>query len=260
MGISTIQSYLGAQIFEAIGLHKDFVDRYFTWTASRIGGIGIDVVAAEALARHRHAFPERPVGAPGARVGRRVPVAPRRRVPPLQPRDGVQAPARHARRPVQDLQGVHGARRLPEPEPGDPARALRVPLRRVAGAARRSGARRVDHEALRHRRHVVRLDRPRGARDAGHRHEPPRRQVQHRRGRRGPRALPARPERRLAPERDQADRVRALRRDQRVPGQRGRSPDQDGPGRQARRGRPAPRRTRSTRGSPRCATRRRASA
>jgi glutamate synthase (ferredoxin) len=64
MGISTIQSYRGAQIFEAIGLNKEFVDRYFTWTASRIGGIGIDVVAEELALRHRKAFPERPVGEP----------------------------------------------------------------------------------------------------------------------------------------------------------------------------------------------------
>jgi glutamate synthase (ferredoxin) len=64
MGISTIQSYRGAQIFEAIGLDKAFVDRYFTWTASRIGGVGLDVIAAEALARHRRAYPERPVGPP----------------------------------------------------------------------------------------------------------------------------------------------------------------------------------------------------
>jgi glutamate synthase (NADPH) large chain len=62
MGISTIQSYRGAQIFEAIGLDKAFVDRYFTWTASRIGGVGIDVIAAETAARHARAFPERPVG------------------------------------------------------------------------------------------------------------------------------------------------------------------------------------------------------
>jgi glutamate synthase (NADPH/NADH) large chain len=64
MGISTIQSYRGAQIFEAIGLDKAFVDRYFTWTASRIGGVGIDVIAAEAAARHARAFPERPVAKP----------------------------------------------------------------------------------------------------------------------------------------------------------------------------------------------------
>ena len=59
MGISTLQSYRGAQIFEAVGLHKAFVDRYFTWTASRVGGIGIDMVAAEAQRRHQRAFPTR---------------------------------------------------------------------------------------------------------------------------------------------------------------------------------------------------------
>ena len=64
MGISTIQSYRGAQIFEAIGLDKAFVDKYFTWTASRIGGVGLDVIAAEAAARHARAFPERSVAKP----------------------------------------------------------------------------------------------------------------------------------------------------------------------------------------------------
>ena len=59
MGISTLQSYRGAQIFEAVGLNKAFVDRYFTWTASRVGGIGIDTVAAEVQRRHRSAFPTR---------------------------------------------------------------------------------------------------------------------------------------------------------------------------------------------------------
>ena len=59
MGISTLQSYRGAQIFEAIGLDQAFVDRFFTWTASRIGGIGIDMVAEEARRRHAVAFPAR---------------------------------------------------------------------------------------------------------------------------------------------------------------------------------------------------------
>jgi glutamate synthase (ferredoxin) len=62
MGISTLQSYCGAQIFEAIGLDRAFVDRYFTWTASRVGGIGLDVIAEEVRRRHAEAFPERPVG------------------------------------------------------------------------------------------------------------------------------------------------------------------------------------------------------
>ena len=59
MGISTLQSYCGAQIFEAIGLEPGFVDRYFTWTASRIGGVGIDVIADEVKQRHMRAFPAR---------------------------------------------------------------------------------------------------------------------------------------------------------------------------------------------------------
>jgi glutamate synthase (ferredoxin) len=59
MGISTLQSYRGAQIFEAVGLHKAFVDRYFTWTASRVGGIGIDTIATEVHRRHQRAFPTR---------------------------------------------------------------------------------------------------------------------------------------------------------------------------------------------------------
>ena len=61
MGISTIQSYCGAQVFEAIGLEKVFVDKYFTWTASRIGGIGIDVIAKEISQRHNNAYPSRDI-------------------------------------------------------------------------------------------------------------------------------------------------------------------------------------------------------
>jgi glutamate synthase (NADPH/NADH) large chain len=59
MGISTLQSYRGAQIFEAVGLEKSFIDRYFTWTASRIGGIGITTIAEEIARRHTVAFPVR---------------------------------------------------------------------------------------------------------------------------------------------------------------------------------------------------------
>ncbi len=59
MGISAIQSYHGAQVFEAVGLRQDVIDQYFTWTASRIGGIGMETVAQEVLMRHRAAFPAR---------------------------------------------------------------------------------------------------------------------------------------------------------------------------------------------------------
>ncbi|MEI7743548.1 MAG: glutamate synthase large subunit [Chloroflexota bacterium] len=59
MGISTVHSYHGAQVFEAIGLNRDFVDEYFTWTPSRIAGIGIEVVAKEVKARQDRAYPPR---------------------------------------------------------------------------------------------------------------------------------------------------------------------------------------------------------
>ncbi len=56
MGISTIQSYRGAQIFEAVGLDEDFIDEYFAWTPSRIGGIGIEEIEEESRARHSFAY------------------------------------------------------------------------------------------------------------------------------------------------------------------------------------------------------------
>jgi glutamate synthase (NADPH/NADH) large chain len=58
MGISTLQSYHGAQIFEALGLSKQVVDSYFTGTVSRIGGLSLDDIAEEALIKHRLAFPK----------------------------------------------------------------------------------------------------------------------------------------------------------------------------------------------------------
>jgi glutamate synthase (ferredoxin) len=56
MGISTLQSYCGAQIFEAVGLCQDLVNKYFTWTPSRIGGIGISEIAEEVTRRYAYAF------------------------------------------------------------------------------------------------------------------------------------------------------------------------------------------------------------
>jgi glutamate synthase domain-containing protein 2/glutamate synthase domain-containing protein 3 len=61
MGISTIQSYWGAQIFEAVGLKQSFIDKYFTWTPSRVEGIDLEVLAEEVLVRHQRAYPDRPV-------------------------------------------------------------------------------------------------------------------------------------------------------------------------------------------------------
>ncbi len=66
MGISTLQSYRGAQVFEAIGLNKSLVDQYFTGTASRIEGVGLDVLAREAADEARARLP------PGDRIGDRA--------------------------------------------------------------------------------------------------------------------------------------------------------------------------------------------
>ncbi|MGX2997822.1 glutamate synthase large subunit [Streptomyces sp. JNUCC 64] len=57
MGISTVASYRGAQVFEAVGLAEEFVDRYFNGTATKIGGVGIGVIAEEVAARHAKAYP-----------------------------------------------------------------------------------------------------------------------------------------------------------------------------------------------------------
>ncbi len=58
MGISVVSSYAGAQAFEALGLSPDLVDKYFTGTSTLLGGVGIDVIAAESAARHADAYPE----------------------------------------------------------------------------------------------------------------------------------------------------------------------------------------------------------
>ncbi len=59
MGISTIQSYRGAQIFEAVGIAGRVIDRYFTWTPSRVEGVDMDIIAREVLLRHERAYPPR---------------------------------------------------------------------------------------------------------------------------------------------------------------------------------------------------------
>ncbi|HEY8372838.1 MAG TPA: glutamate synthase large subunit [Pseudonocardiaceae bacterium] len=60
MGISTVGAYTAAQVFEAVGLSQDVVDEYFSGTPSKLGGVGLDVLAAEVAARHRRAYPDNP--------------------------------------------------------------------------------------------------------------------------------------------------------------------------------------------------------
>ena len=169
---------------------------------------------------------------------RRVPVAARRTAAPVQPRHRVPAPALHPRPPLRHLPRLHAARRRAGREPADPARPVQAAQRHPSGRADRRGrVGRVDHHAVQHRRDELRLDQQGGARDPRDRDEPPRRAQQHGRGRRGRRTS----HRPRAPQRDQAGRERALRRHEHVPDARDRHPDQDGAGREARRGRPAAR-------------------
>ncbi len=69
MGISTVQSYTGAQIFEAVGIEAGVIDKYFSGTPTRIGGIGLGIIAREVEMRHRHAYPDRQVNGHTLDVG-----------------------------------------------------------------------------------------------------------------------------------------------------------------------------------------------
>ncbi len=89
MGISTLQSYRGAQIFEAIGLNKDLVEKYFTGTASRIEGVGLDVLAREAQMKHAHAFRPLTDSETELDVGGNYQLSRTRRVSPAESADGV---------------------------------------------------------------------------------------------------------------------------------------------------------------------------
>ena len=173
MGISTIQSYRGAQIFEAIGLNEEFVARYFDKTASRVGGVGLAEIARETLEHHNRAYAIREAGPSLARGRRPVPVAAGRRVPPVQPRDGLPAPALHPGRPLRHLQEVHPHGRRAERAALHAPRSVRVPPGPLHADPDRGGrAGRVDRQAIRQRGDELRLDLGRGARDPGHRHEP----------------------------------------------------------------------------------------
>ena len=129
-------------------------------------------------AAHRRAYPADDVRAQPPRAGgrRRVPVAARGRAAPVQPADGVQAAALHPAGPLRHLQGLHPPGRRAVAPADDAARAVPLPRGRApAGADRRGRAGRVDRQAVRHRRHLLRLDLAGDARDAGHRDEPARR-------------------------------------------------------------------------------------
>ena len=182
MGVSTVASYTGAQIFEAVGLSQDVVDAYFTGTASKLGGVGLDVLASEVESRHVRAYPtsgiastRRHLEVGGEYQWRRG--GPEHLFDPetvfrLQhsTRSGSYEIFKQYTQRVDDqserLMTLRGLFAFAEGR-------TPVPLDEVEPASEH-------RQALLHRRHVVRLDQPGGARDAGHRDEPAGRQVQHR--------------------------------------------------------------------------------
>ncbi len=205
----------------------------------RRAGRGSAAAARARLSRRRRVDRTARAAQPG-----RVPLAGRRRTAHVGPA-GDRRPA--SRRPQQ--QRATPTRRFADHANRDAQTrcALRGLLAVQAGrerrtdSARRSDAGQGNRQAVLHRRDELRLDLGRGTRDAGHRHEPPRRQEQHGRRRRRPRAIQAAAQRRLEAIGDQASRLRPIRRHDLVPRQRRRAADQDFARRQAGRRRRAAR-------------------
>ena len=241
MGISTIQSYHGAQVFEAIGLNSDFIAEYFTWTASRIAGIGLDEVAAEVRLRHQRAFPDRPLPThtldPGGQYQYRrdgeYHLFNPESIHKLQYacRTGNYSVYKEYAKLVDDqakhlctLRGLMELDSHRPPVPIEEVESVDAIVKRFKTGAMSYGS--ISSEA--HETLAIAMNRIGGKSNTGEGGEDPARYVPRR-------------ERRLAQQRDQAGRVGALRRHQRLPGQRRGAADQDGAGREARRGRPAAR-------------------
>ena len=231
-----------AQLFEAIGLDSELVDAYFTARPAAIGGIGLDEIAAETLDRHARRLRPPPGAASwswtsaasttSATTARTTcgtpPRSPSSSTPcaTTTPRPTPSTPRPSTTRP-RTLCTLRGLFEFKPPASRCRSRRSSRPARSSSGSAparcRHGSISKEAHETM-----AIAMNRLGGMSNTGEGGEDPARYK--------PRA-----QRRLAEQRHQAGRQRALRRDDRVPGQRPRAADQDGPGRQARRGRPAPR-------------------
>ena len=138
MGVSTYMSYCGAQLFEAIGLDRPLVEKYFRGTASQVGGIGVFEVAEEAIRMHRAAFGADPAARRAAGRRRRIRLDRARRGAHVDARRDRQAAAQRARartrRALRDVQGVRADHQRPVAPPHDAARPVRVPSSGQGGA------------------------------------------------------------------------------------------------------------------------------
>ena len=163
MGISTVASYRGAQVFEAVGLDEAFVETYFNGTATKIGGVGLDVVAKEVAARHAKAYPASGIAAAHRALEIGGEYQWRREGEPHLFDPETVFRLQHATRtaPLRHLQEVHGPGERAVRAPDDAARPVRLQVGdRAADPHRRGRAGLRDRQALLHRRHVVRLHLP----------------------------------------------------------------------------------------------------
>ena len=156
MGISTYQSYCGAQIFDAVGLKADFVAKYFVGTHTRIEGVGLAEIAEETTRRHADAFGDALDLQDRARCRRRIRLPHPRRGSRLDRRIGLDAAARRARQFAGALPGVRENPQRAVRAAADAARPVPDQDRRgrkaQAGAARPGRAGQGHRQALRHRR------------------------------------------------------------------------------------------------------------
>ena len=238
MGISTLRSYRGAQVYEAIGLDAAVVDAYFTGTPSRVGGIGLDGIAAEANARYRAAQDPAPElqrllpsgGLYGYRKDGERHLWNPETISLLQQAARQNAPdlyreyARRINDQTEQQSTLRGLFRFKAaaPVPLTEVEPVESIMKRFVTSAMSFGSiSREVHETL-----AIAMNRI-GA------HE------QLRRGGRGSRPLYPAAERRQPVQRGEAGGQRPVRGDDRIPGECARTADQDRPGRQARRGRAA---------------------
>ena len=106
MGISTLQAYQGAQIFEAVGIHQKVIDKCFFRTVSRLGGLGFDEIAKEVLIRHKLAFPEKPQVKQRLGGGWSLPMEAKRRISLVQSGYNSLTSAGYTQRRLSDIQAI----------------------------------------------------------------------------------------------------------------------------------------------------------
>ena len=192
MGVSTIRSYKSAQIFEAVGLADEFIEKYFRGTPSRIGGVGVEAIAREVLERHSAAYTRTPEQREAVDSWRRHPLPQLLRGPPPLAAGRRAAAEGGAGERLRHLQAVRRAGMNDEAKSLCTLRGLfasgsgtPVPLDEVEPVE--TIVKRFVTSAM-----SLRLHQQGGARDARHRDEPAGRGEQLRGGRRGPGPLRSR--------------------------------------------------------------------